>query len=174
MTITDTHRHRVLPAALRAVPAKTRIRRVLRIAILALTTTALTLPALAENGSTITKKKRDKDITVIVIDDKDRHRKRVVDDRPRETDARGLIKRRKDKIRIYYDDDRKDRRVLTEPDDGRDPDAIISRSDDGTYVRTHRRKRDDVRHKGKSGPKIIVIDRSSSACTGSGVCVIRP
>jgi hypothetical protein len=25
-----------------------------------------------------------------------------------------------------------------------------------------------------SGPKIIIVDRNSSACKGSGVCVIRP
>lgn len=148
--------------------------RALRVAIAALTTVALTLPAFASDGGSITKKRRDRDVTVIIIDDNDRNKKRIVDETSRSPDRSGIIKRRDNGIRIIHNDDRNNRRSTTDTNGTRDANGLIKRPDNEIRVRLPRGSGGGSGHSGTAGPKIIVIDRNSSACKGSGVCVIRP
>lgn len=169
-----THRHFEHSQASIVAPTSIWRGRALRAAIAALTTVALTLPAFASDGGSIIKKRRDRDVTVIIIDDNDRHKKRIVDETSRLPARSGIIKRRDDGIRIIHNVDRNNRRSTTDTNGTRDANGIIKRPDNEIRVRLPRGSGSGSGHSGTAGPKIIVIDRNSSACKGSGVCVIRP
>lgn len=169
-----THRHFEHSQASTMAPAAIRRGRAFRVAIAALTTVALTLPVFANDGGSIIKKRRDRDVTVIIIDDNDRNKKRIMDEASRSPDRGGIIKRRDDGIRIIHRDDRKNRRSTTDSNGTRDANGIIKRPDNEIRVRLPRGNGSGSDHSSNSGPKVIIIDRNSSACKGSGVCVIRP
>jgi hypothetical protein len=129
-------------------------------------------PASADDGP-VFKKRRDKDITIIVIDEDDRDRKRFVREENRKPPAQRSIERPDDDLVIKlprhdrdhngYDGDRHRRTSGTS--DGVDEERFWG--NDSASTGNARKGRHD-------GPKVIIVDRNSSACEGSGVCVIRP
>lgn len=130
-------------------------------------------PASADDGP-VFKKRRDKDITIIVIDEDDRDRKRFVREENRVPPAQRTIGRPDDDIVIKlprhdrdhngYDGDRHRRTSGTS--DGVDEERFWGNDSASANDGKRRGKHD--------GPKVIIVDRNSSACEGSGVCVIRP
>jgi hypothetical protein len=88
---------------------------------------------------------RDRDVTIIIIDENDRRSSSRIE-KPRGSKQAPL---QPPSSRIIRDDDELTIRVR------RDRSASS-----GTIVR--------------SGPKIIIVDKNSSGCDGGGVCVIRP
>ncbi|WP_420407855.1 hypothetical protein [Hoeflea sp.] len=129
-------------------------------------------PALANDGP-VFKKQRDNDITIIVIDEDDRDRKRFVREENRKPPARRSIERPDDEIVIKlprhdrdhdgYDGDRHRRTSGTS--DSVDEERFWGKDSASTG---------NGRKDSHDGPKVIIVDRNSSACEGSGVCVIRP
>ncbi|MEQ8480190.1 MAG: hypothetical protein RIC18_06005 [Hoeflea sp.] len=138
---------------------------------------AFTLPSLAPasaDDGPVFKKRRDKDITIIVIDDDDRNRKRFVREENRKPPAQRSIERPDDDLVIKlprrhrdhggHDGDRHRRTSGTR--DGVNEERFWG-NDSASGAGHGRSGRHD-------GPKVIIVDRNTSACEGSGVCVIRP
>lgn len=146
---------------------------------------AFTLAASASafaTDSPVFKKRHKDDVTIIVIDRKDSDRKRFVTEDKRKPGAATTFKQRDDEIRI---------RIPRHSSDHRDNNHRRQQTGDRGYGNDEDERRwaghDGAGHKGTGhddsghresgkdhGPKIIIVDRNSSACKGSGVCVIRP
>ncbi len=130
-------------------------------------------PASADDGP-VFKKRRDNDITIVVIDEGDRDGKRFVREENRTPPAQRSIGRPDDEIVIKlprrdrdhngYDGDRHRRTSGTS--DGVDEERFWGNDRASSGGKGRSGKHD--------GPKVIIVDRNSSACEGSGVCVIRP
>jgi hypothetical protein len=129
-------------------------------------------PASADDGP-VFKKRRDKDITIIVIDEDDRDQKRFVREENRKPPAQRSIERPDNDLVIKLPRGHRDH-------DSHDGDRHRRTSGTSDSVNEERfwgkdSASTDKRRSGKhSGPKVIIVDRNSSACEGSGVCVIRP
>lgn len=130
-------------------------------------------PASADDGP-VFKKRRDKDITIIVIDEDDRDRKRFVREENRVPPAQRTIERPDDDLVIKLPRHDRDH-------DGYDGDRHRRTSGTSDSVNEERFWGNDSasgsgqgRGDRHDGPKVIIVDRNTSACEGSGVCVIRP
>lgn len=137
--------------------------------LVAILIATFTLPALADNGP-VFKKRRDKDVTIIIIDDKDRNRKRFVPEDKRKPAAATTFKRRKDNFRIRIP--HQNAGHGTRPRPGHLPRNRIEHQ--SGHAGNSGFGHGATGHRGNSGPKVIIVDRNSSGCKGSGVCVIRP
>lgn len=135
--------------------------------------------ALANDGP-VFKKRHDKDITIVIIDDKDHDRKRFVTEDKRKPGAATTFQRPDDEIRIRIP---RDSNTHHGGRHGGHQAGNQENDEDGRY----RAGNDATTHGGsgydRSGhsdtagdrsPKIIIVDRSATPCKGSGVCVIRP
>lgn len=119
-------------------------------------------------------KKRDKDdVTVIVIDRKDRGKKRFVTEDKRKPGAATTFKKRDDEIRIRIPRHSSDHKRGQKTGYQEYGNAEDTRHWSGYKGAEHDRSGHRNSHTNR-GPKIIIVDRDSSACKGSGVCVIRP
>ena len=88
---------------------------------------------------------RDRDVTIIIIDENDRR-----------------------------SSSRVEKPAATQPDLPRPPASRVSRDEDELRIRIRRDRSTNADTTVRSGPKIIIVDKNSSGCGGSGVCVIRP
>ena len=145
----------------------------LRIATLA-AAFALTASAPAFANDSPVFKTRDKDdVTVIVIDRKDRNKSRVVNEDMRKPGAATTFKTRDDEIRIriprHSNDHQRDRKTGHRSVGHGENEHHWSSNNASGHDRSEPRE-----NRTSQGPKIIIVDRNSNACKGSGVCVIRP
>lgn len=88
---------------------------------------------------------RDRDVTIVIIDDNDRR-----------------------------SSSRSDGPSRSEQAPVRAPSGTLSRDDDEVTIRVRRDREAKSGTIVRSGPKIIIVDQNSRGCGGSGVCVIRP
>ena len=88
---------------------------------------------------------RDRDVTIIIIDENDRR-----------SSSRSGGSSRSEQAPV------------------RAPSGTLSRDEDEFKIRIRRDRSTNAGTTVRSGPKIIIVDKNSSGCGGSGVCVIRP
>ena len=88
---------------------------------------------------------RDRDVTIIIIDENDRR-----------------------------SSSRVEKPAATQPGLPRSPASRLSRDEDELKIRIRRDRSANSGTIVRSGPKIIIVDQNSNGCGGSGVCVIRP
>lgn len=145
----------------------------LRIATLAAAfTLAASAPAFA-NDSPVFKTRNKDDVTVIVIDRKDRNKSRFVTEDKRKPGAATTFKKRDDEIRIRIPRHSSDHKRGQKTGYQEYGNAEDTRHWSGYKGAEHERSGHRDSHTNR-GPKIIIVDRDSHACKGSGVCVIRP
>jgi hypothetical protein len=126
------------------------------VAVATILTAAFTLPALAAETGPFFSKRRDRDVTIIIIDGDDRQQKRFVPESGRKPEAATTLKRRDDDIRIR----------LPRKSHG----AIVTGGGASVHGSSGIVSSGGI----SSGHKVIIVDGNSPACKGTGVCVIRP
>lgn len=145
----------------------------LRIATLAAAFTLAASASAFANDSPVFKTRDKDDVTVIVIDRKDRDKSRVVNEDRRKPGAATTFKTRDDEIRIriprHSSEHQRDRKTSHQDDGYSENERHWSSNNASAQDRSGSRENRTSR-----GPKIIIVDRDSSACKGSGVCIIRP
>lgn len=158
----------MIRSALTAAKATTLASATLAIAF----TLAASAPAFATDSPTFKKRHKD-DTTIVIIDRKDRDKKRFVTEGKRKPGAATTIKRRDDEIRIRIPRHSSNHHRSQKTGYQEYGDAENTRHWTGHKGAEHDRSGHRDSHKDR-GPKIIIVDRDSTACKGSGVCVIRP
>ncbi|WP_394691528.1 hypothetical protein [Hoeflea sp.] len=146
---------------------------------------AFTLAASASafaTDSPVFKTRHKDDVTIIVIDRKDRNTSRVVSEDKRKPSAATTFKTRDDEIRIriprhsrdHRDGDHRSRQTGGQGHGNDDNERRWANHNETGHEGTGHDRSGHLQSGGDRGPKVIIVDRNSSACKGSGVCVIRP